>query len=122
MAVPHIRGWLMNELRLQACVGACKSCQAASSECANACINSPRVREMLRCVALNRDCGLFCSTALLLLEHDSEFLAQTCALLADVCDAAARESAQFDLRECRQAVLACARCAAECRLVMKPSC
>jgi hypothetical protein len=70
---------------------------------------------MLRCIALNRDCGLFCNTALLLLEHGSEFLAQACALLAEVCDAAARESAQFDLPECGQAVLACARCAAECR-------
>src|ERR1043166_2572237 len=92
MAVPHVCGWFMNKSRFQACVGACKSCQVASSECANACINSPRVREMLRCVALNRDCGLFCSTALLLLEHGSEFLAQACALLADVCDAAGRGS------------------------------
>jgi hypothetical protein len=74
---------------------------------------------MLRCVALNRDCGLFCSTTVLLLEHGSEFLGQTCALLAEVCEAAAQEAARFDLPECKQAVLACARCAAECRLAFR---
>jgi hypothetical protein len=103
----------------EACIAACKTCQAASSACANACIKNPRVREMLRCIALNRDCGLFCNTALLLLEHGSEFLGPICAVLAQVCDAAARESAQFDLPECKAAVLACARCAAECRLAIK---
>jgi len=110
---------LMNKSNLESCMAACKICQTASSACANACINNAKVREMLRCIALNRDCGLFCNTALLLLEHGSEFLAQTCALLAQICDAAARESAQFDLPECKQAVLACARCAAECRQAMK---
>jgi hypothetical protein len=109
----------MKKSNLQACITACKMCQAASSACVNACINNARVREMLRCIALQRDCCLFCNTALLLLEHGSEFLGQTCALLAEVCDAAARESAQFDLAECKQAVMACARCAAECRHVLE---
>src|SRR6266446_2200823 len=101
MTMSRLCDWFMNESKLQACIAACKTCQAASSACINACINNPRVREMLRCVALNRDCGLFCNTALLLLEHGSVFLAQTCTLLAEVCDAAARESAQFDLLECK---------------------
>jgi hypothetical protein len=105
----------MKRTEMDACIAACKTCQAAVTACANACIHSPRVRDMLRCIALNRDCGLFCNTAILLLEHGSEFLAQTCSLLADVCDAAARESARYDLLPCRHAVLACARCAAQCR-------
>ena len=119
MSMSDLSGWPMNKSDLQGCMAACRACQAASGACANACINNLRVREMLRCVALNRDCGLFCNTALLLLEHGSEFLAQACALVAEVCDAAAKESARFDLPECKQAVLACARCAAECRLVLR---
>jgi hypothetical protein len=108
----------MSETKFQACITACKQCQEASGACAQACIRNPNVREMLRCIALNRDCGLFCNTALLLLEHGSEFLAQTCGLLAEICDVAAREAAKFDLPECKREVLACARCAAECRLVL----
>src|SRR2546427_12061011 len=99
MTVSHLCDRFMNESKLEACIAACKTCQAASSACINACIKNPRLREMLRCVALNRDCGLFCNTALLLLEHGSEFVARTCALLAEVCDAAAKQSAQFDLPE-----------------------
>ena len=39
------------------CIAACNDCLKTCNACNNACINSPRVKELLRCVMLNRDCA-----------------------------------------------------------------
>lgn len=47
---------------------ACNDCHKACNAAARACIESPQVKRLMRCIMLNRDCGLFCHTAAMLLE------------------------------------------------------
>lgn len=107
----------MNENRPDAkfasCIQACLDCHAACQESQNACIDNPQVTEMLRCILLNRDCGLFCHTTALLLQHGSEFLAQVCLLCVEVCKRCAEESARFTLPQCSRVTEASRRCVRE---------
>ncbi len=97
----------MSKPEFESCITACTDCLPACNQCNKACIENPRVKEMLRCIMLNRDCGLFCNTTALLLQHGSEFLPQVCTLCADACEECARESARFDLPECQRAAEVC---------------
>ena len=45
------------------CLKACNNCHKACTAAAHACIESPQVKRLMRCIMLNRDCGLFCNTA-----------------------------------------------------------
>lgn len=109
----------MSKPNFEKCITACNECLAACNQCNNACIDSPRVKEFLRCIMLNRDCALFCNTTALLLQHGSEFLPQVCTLCADACEECAKESARFDLPECQRATEACRHCATECRTALQ---
>jgi len=60
--------------KFPACIRACLDCQRAGNERNKACIESRAAKELLRCIMLNRRCGLFCQTTALLLEHGSEFM------------------------------------------------
>lgn len=100
------------------CIQACNDCQRACNECNQALIKSPRLKELLRCFTLNRDCALFCQSASLLLEHGSEFLPQVCQLCLEACEAAASENALFNLPHCDRAAKACRHFAHECSSVL----
>jgi hypothetical protein len=97
------------------CLKACNACHKACNDATRACIESPQVKRLMRCIMLNRDCGLFCSTAAMLLEHGSEFLPQVIKLCIDACETCAAENERSDLRPCRQAAEACRCFVRECR-------
>lgn len=101
------------------CIKACLDCQAACNGCSKACIESPQVKELLRCIVLDRDCALFCQTTALLLEHGSEFLPQVCRLCIEVCEACAKECDRFSFGACRQTAEACRHCVQECNAVLQ---
>ena len=68
----------------------------------------------MRCILLNRDCALFCSTAAVLMLHGSEFLPQLFKLCIEACEACASENERFDLPHCRRSAQACRRFLREC--------
>ena len=108
--------------KFAACIRACLDCQAACNDCSKVCIESPQVKELLRCIILNRDCGLFCHTTAFLLEHGSEFLPQVCRLcseVCEVCEACAKECDRLNLAPCRRTAKACRHCVHECNAVLQ---
>ena len=106
------------DAKFAGCIEACLDCQAACQECQTACIDNPQVKEMLRCILLSRDCGLFCHTTALLLQHGSEFLEQVCLLCLEVCKGCAEESARFTLPQCRRVTESSRRCVRELGAVL----
>ena len=94
---------------------ACQECQKACNQASRACIESQQVKQFMRCILLNRDCGLFCNTTATLLEHGSEFLPQVIKLCIDACETCASENERSDLLACRRAAEACRCFVRECR-------
>lgn len=99
------------------CIRACEDCQKACNAAARACIDSPEVKRLIRCISLNRDCGLLCNTASLLLQHTSEFLPQAIKVCVDARGTCASENERSVLPPCRRAAIACRSFAQVCRRI-----
>lgn len=97
------------------CIEACLRCAAVCDHCAVSCLKEEHVAHMRRCIQLDMECSLMCTTAARLMSMGSEHAVAICTLCADICDACANECAQHDNEHCRMCAEQCRACAAECR-------
>lgn len=99
----------------EACIAACTACWAACEVCADACTSEPDSAALARCIRLDRECAQACHTAALAMLRGGEFVAETCALCARLCEACAIECERHGHDHCAACALACRDCAQECR-------
>jgi Domain of Unknown Function (DUF326) len=98
-----------------ACIEACLECLVACEVCSDACLDEPNVREMVRCIRLDRDCAEACALAARVMARGHEGVAEACRFCARLCDACADECEKHDHDHCRRCAEICRRCAEECR-------
>ena len=102
--------------RYHSCIEACVECWIACEMCSDACLDEDNVKQMVRCIRLDRDCAEACQAAVRAMVRGSESAAAFCRMCADMCDACAAECEKHTHHEhCRICAEACRRCAEECR-------
>lgn len=106
-----------SEARYHPCIEACVACWVACEMCSDACLHEDNVKEMVRCIALDRDCAGACRLAAEVMIRGGEMAAEVCRLCARICDACAEECERHAGHHdhCRVCAEACRRCAEECR-------
>lgn len=103
--------------RSHAGVEASLECLVACEVCASACLEEENVRELARCIRLDRDCAEACALAARVMSRGGEQVAEVCRMCARLCDACADECDRHAEHHdhCRLCAEACRRCADECR-------
>jgi hypothetical protein len=105
-----------SEEKYHACIEACVECWVACEMCSDACLDEENVREMVRCIRLDRDCAEACQAAVRVMVRGGENVAEVCRLCAELCERCAEECEKHAHHEhCRLCAEACRRCAEECR-------
>ena len=98
------------------CIEACVECWIACEMCSDACLDEGNVKEMVRCIRLDRDCAEACQAAVRAMVRGSGMAAELCRACAALCDACAEECERHEHHDhCRLCAEACRRCAEECR-------
>lgn len=98
------------------CISACYASANACKQCAEEFLNAQEPEKYASCLKLVQDCSTMCLVAAIMMAGDSDFIRRTCALCADICDAAAAECERHtQVAHCRSCVDACRSCAAACR-------
>ncbi len=106
----------MAHKKYEHCIEACHECTGACEHCATACLSEENVKDMERCIRLDRTCAAICALAEREMAADSEFAERICQLCAEICDACGEECARHQhMEHCRECAEACRRCAEACR-------
>ncbi|CDZ79504.1 hypothetical protein BN59_03822 [Legionella massiliensis] len=99
----------------QSCIDACLACVTECEHCATACLQEDKVKDMVCCIQLDRDCGQLCSLAAEMMARGSKYAKEICALCAKVCRDCAKECGKHQqMDHCKRCAEACNRCAEEC--------
>jgi len=99
--------------KLLACVLACEYC-------ANACLHEENVKDMSRCIMLDRDCADICSQAARLFQRNSEIAHQYLLICEEICRMCAEECGKHDHGHCQDCAEACRQCAEACHAHHQP--
>jgi hypothetical protein len=102
--------------RYHQCIEACVACWVACEMCSDACLEEENVKQMVRCIRLDRDCAEACQAAVRAMVRGSESAGEFCRLCAELCERCAEECERHSHHDhCRICAEACRRCAEECR-------
>lgn len=105
----------MSHEQFQSCIEACVRCAEECEHCATACLQEKDVKQMARCIQLDRDCAEICWAAAGYMSRGSDFAQEICRVCADICDACGDECNKHDMDHCQRCAEACHQCAEECR-------
>ena|ERR1041384_2116235 len=95
-------------------------CAMACEYCATACLREDDIKNMSRCIALDRDCADVCILAAKLLRRDSDIARQYLLICEEACRLCADECSKHEHEHCRQCAEACRNCAEECHANHEP--
>jgi hypothetical protein len=110
----------MSNEKYQSCIKACQACIVECEQCVTACLSEKDIKEMARCIQLDRDCSDICKLAVEMMARESEFAKQVCALCAVICKACGDECAKCShMEHCKRCAETCLRCAEECQKMSK---
>lgn len=82
------------------------------------CLQEEDVDEMRRCIKLDMECAVTCSTAAQLMSMNSEFALDICEMCVEVCRKCAEECGRHDNDHCQECAEACGDCAEECKVML----
>jgi hypothetical protein len=100
---------------LKECIDACLSCATECDRCATACLHEDSVKDLVRCIELNKGCAAFCRATAEMMSMGSEFAEHVCSLCARICEACAEECEKHsDLGHCQKCAENCRICAELC--------
>jgi hypothetical protein len=98
------------------CLNTTPRCTAAAERCIAACATSGD-RERARCAVLGRDCADLGRLVEALMQRDSPYVPDACALHAKACDAFADACAKWPMEACcHDAMVAARACSVACRV------
>lgn len=112
---------VMAHPQYQQCAEACLECVIACNQCAISCLSEKTVADLKDCIQLDLECAAICSATADLLNINSKYVSDICALCVKVCDACAVECekhALMGMEHCRRCAEACRNCSKECSWLM----
>jgi hypothetical protein len=83
--------------------------------CADACLDEDNVKDMVKCIRLDRACSYVCAATANILDtryDDIQGLVNYCIQICEDCE---KECKKFDSDHCQQCAKACRECADACR-------
>jgi hypothetical protein len=95
-------------------------CALACENCAAACLHEENVKDMTRCISLDRDCADMCVQAAMLLQRNSEIGHQYLVLCEEICRLCSDECSQHKNDHCQRCAAACRDCAEACHAHHQP--
>jgi len=102
------------------CADACLACAIACEKCVTSCLQEDQVKNLVKCILLNRECAAICfATAKVLTVGADHFqiLCRSCEELCLACDAECGIHA--DMPHCKECAEACRYCAEMCRKIFE---
>jgi hypothetical protein len=97
--------------RHQECIAACMRCASACEQCAAALLREQNAKSAAAIIGLARACADTCLLSARLLAQESEFVAEYCALNAEVChtwrEECLKQPARDACRDCAEIALTC---------------
>jgi hypothetical protein len=89
--------------------------------CESACLYEENVKDMTRCIRLDRECAETCLYAAKMLAADPEFPSDILKLCAIACSACGDECEKHasHMEHCRVCAESCKKCAEECRSMVR---
>lgn len=95
-------------------------CVLACENCATACLHEDDVKDMARCIALDRDCADICAQAARLLQRNSAIGHQYLVICEEICRMCGEECGKHEHDHCKQCAEACMTCADACHVHHEP--
>lgn len=83
--------------------------------CADACLDEPNVKDMVKCIRLDRACSYVCSATANILDTKYDNIQGLIDYCQQICEDCARECDKFDSDHCKQCAEACRECAEACK-------
>lgn len=96
-------------------IKALSQCVAACEFCATSCLDEPSVKDLTKCIRLDRDCADICSLAIKFLSRNSERATSIVELCVVLCAACAEECERHGHDHCIECAEACRHCEQSCR-------
>jgi hypothetical protein len=111
----------MSHEKFQNCIDACVACAVECEHCATSCLNEDMVKDLTKCIALDRECASVCRSAAELMSIGGVHATLLCQVCADICDACAEECERHSdhMDHCRECAEECRRCSEECRMMIE---
>lgn len=103
------KGELMNSLAN--CIVACESCYSA-------CFEEPNIKNLTRCIKMNRDCIEMCMLVMGFVARNSSEAASVVRTCAELCSDCADECEKHDHVHCKECADACRECEERCLTYM----
>jgi hypothetical protein len=101
---------------LEKFIDACYACSAACEKCATECLFEDNVKDMAKCILLDRECSALCLTTAKILSAGVDHFKMLFRACEELCVACARECGRHaDLQHCKLCAEACRYCAEMCR-------
>jgi hypothetical protein len=102
-------------------IEACYNCATDCLQCENSCLDEHDVKDMVKCIRLDRDCAETCIFTAKMLASDTVFFNEISILCAKICDDCADECEKHasHMDHCRICAESCRRCAEACRSNIK---
>lgn len=96
------------------------ACMLACENCASACLREDNVKDMVRCISLDRDCADICAQSARLLQRNSEIAHQFLVLCEEICRMCGDECGKHQHDHCQKCAAACKECAEACHAHHQP--
>ncbi len=94
-------------------------CITACEYCATLCLQEDNVKEMARCIMLDRDCADICALTSRFLARGSEHTVHVMRECIEICRLCAAECSKHEHDHCQQCAEACRECADACESWMQ---
>ena len=95
-------------------------CMLSCENCATACLLEDDVKDMTRCISLDRDCADICDQGARLLQRNSVIGHQYLVICEEICRMCADECGKYDYDHCKRCAEACLICAEACHAHHEP--
>lgn len=91
------------------------NCEIECERCAALCLEEENVKELSKCIKLNRDCADICSLGIKFLTRQSGLLQSVISVCADLCALCAEECEKHDHKHCERCAAVCRECEELCK-------
>lgn len=111
----------MSHERFEGVIEALNQCATDCIHCEVACLEEENVKDLVRCIRLDRECAETCLFTSKMLASGAELSGEIMNLCAKICDMCGDECEKHSshMEHCRVCAESCRRCAEECRSFAK---
>lgn len=103
-------------MRNQELISTLYNCAAHCFHCADACLDEQDVKEMVKCIRLDKVCGATCiaTAKAMAINVDSGDISGLVKYCQEICEKCAEECDKHSAEHCKKCAEACRKCAEAC--------